>query len=228
MHPPAASLPLCGTRLRLRAVIYDLDGTLIDSREDLADSVNEMLGTLGLPQHEDKAVWGFVGHGAERLVRCSLGPGHEERMPEALELWQQIYQRRLLDKTLPYRGIPELLRLPPRARAVLTNKPGGPARRILAGLGLASAFERVVGGDEMKRKPDPEGLLRLCSELGAQPGEALLIGDSSVDVATGAAAAVPVCAVTWGFGERASLTSASYLCDTPEEVAALLGRLLGR
>lgn len=214
--------------MSLRAVIYDLDGTLIDSREDLADSVNEMLGTMGLPQHADRIVWGFVGNGAERLVRRSLGPAHEERTAEALRLWHQIYDRRLLEKTVPYPGIPELLKLPPRARAVLTNKPGRHARRILAGLGLASAFERVVGGDEMKPKPDPEGLLRLCSELDAQPSEALLVGDSPVDLATGAAAGVPVCAVTWGFGERAALTSASFLCDTPQEVAALFKRLLGR
>jgi len=215
-------------QVRLRAVIYDLDGTLVDSREDLASSVNEMLADLGLPQQEDQRVWSFVGNGAERLVRLSLGPAHESRTAEALRLWQQIYGRRLLEKTRAYPGVAELLRVPPSARAVLTNKPGGPARRILAGLGLASAFQRVVGGDEASRKPDPQGLLRLCGELGAQPGEVLLVGDSAIDVATGAAAGVPVCAVTWGFGERASLTSASYLCDRPEELAKLLGQLTAR
>lgn len=210
----------------LRAVIYDLDGTLIDSRHDISDSVNEMLGALGLPQHEEQIIWAFVGEGAERLVRRSLGPAHEERTAEALGVWSEIYRRRLLDRTRPYDGIPELLRKPPNARAVLTNKPGGPTRRILAGLGLAGAFEHVLGGDEARRKPDPAGLLLLCSKLGVRPDEALLVGDSAIDVATGVNAAVPVCAVTWGFGERASLASATYLCDAPEEVAALFARLV--
>jgi phosphoglycolate phosphatase len=214
----------------VRAAIYDLDGTLVDSRGDLADSVNAMLGTLGLPPRPDETIWTFIGEGADRLVRRSLGPQEEHRFPEALETWRAQYARRLLIKTRPYPGVAGLLRSAPDARGVLTNKPGGFAREILQGLGMLGAFRAVVGGDEAPRKPAPEGLLALCEALGAAPREALLVGDSTVDVATARAAGVRICAVTWGLGARAELQAAApdYLCDTPEEVAGVLARLQPR
>jgi phosphoglycolate phosphatase len=209
----------------LRLVVYDLDGTLIDSRADLADSVNAMLSRMGLPTHEAAVVVGFVGEGAERLIRRSLGPAHEHRYPEAAPIWREEYGVRLLRKTHLYDGIAELLARPPELRTVLTNKPGAFAREIVRGLGLEGRFAQVVGGDERPRKPSPEGLLRMCRELGVDPADTLLVGDSGVDVATGVAARVPVCGVTWGIGERASLTAATYLCDAPAQLSGLLVRL---
>ncbi len=206
----------------IRAVVYDLDGTLVDSRGDLADSVNEMLARLGLPRHQDAVVWSFVGDGAERLIRRALGPAQEHRYAEAAPLWREEYGTRLLRKTRLYPGIAELLQLPPAQRAVLTNKPGGFARTIIEGLGIGPAFAQVVGGDEGARKPDPENLLRICAALEASKEETLLVGDSAVDIATGKAAGVRVCAVSWGFGDRASLVPADFLCDTPGELATLL------
>ncbi len=208
---------------RALGVIYDLDGTLIDSRADLADSVNAMLRRLGLPEREDRVIHGFIGEGVELLIRRSLGPQHEDRSAEAAPIWRDEYAHRLLDKTRLYDGIAELLESPPDNRAVLTNKPGGFAREILRGLGVESRFRAVLGGDEAPRKPAPGGLLRLCAELGITRESALLVGDSAVDVATGKAAGVKVCAVSWGLGERAALASADYLCDTPQAVARLLG-----
>ena len=195
----------------LKAVIYDLDGTLVDSREDLADSVNAMLARLSLPERKPEVIHGFIGEGAERLIRRSLGPRHEARYAEAAPIWREEYGKRLLAKTRLYGGVDALLRIPPEVRGVLTNKPGSFAREILRGLGVESAFRAVVGGDEAPRKPAPDGLLR--------------VGDSAVDLATAKAAGVPVCAVTWGLGERAALASADYLCDTPMEVGELLARL---
>jgi len=209
----------------LQAVVYDLDGTLIDSRDDLADSVNAMLARLGLPQRDAPILHGFIGEGAERLIRRSLGPAHEGRYSEAAPVWREEYGKRLLAKTRLYPGTPELLRHAPTARAVLTNKPGGFAREILAGLRVSDAFRFVVGGDEAPRKPAPDGLLRICRDLGVLPARTLLVGDSAVDLATGKAAGVAVCAVTWGLGERAALATADYLCDTPSELGELLGRL---
>jgi phosphoglycolate phosphatase len=210
---------------RLQAVVYDLDGTLVDSRDDLADSVNAMLARLGLPEREVAVISAFIGEGAERLIRRSLGPAHENRYPEAAPVWREEYGCRLLAKTRLYPGIAALLRRPPPLRAVLTNKPGGFAREILRGLGVNGAFGAVLGGDEAPRKPAPDGLLRICTQLGVAPDRALVVGDSGVDLATGKAAGVPVCAVTWGLGERAALASADYVCGTPSELGELLGRL---
>jgi phosphoglycolate phosphatase len=210
------------------AVIYDLDGTLIDSRGDIGDSVNAMLRTLRLPERDEREIWSFVGEGAERLVRRSLGTANEHRFAEAIESWREEYSRRLLRKTRPYPGIAELLEAPPASRAVLTNKPGDFARQILQGLGLLEKFQGVVGGDEGPKKPDPLGLLRLCAKLGEDPARTLYIGDHTIDIATGAAAGVPVCAVGWGFGDPEILRNArpAHYCATPSDLLRLLARLV--
>jgi phosphoglycolate phosphatase len=211
--------------MKIAGIVYDLDGTLVDSKDDLADSVNAMLARMGLPERDRETIYGFIGEGAERLIRRSLGPEAEARYPDAAPIWREEYARRLLDHTRLYDGIAQALREPPEARAVLTNKPGRFAREILRGLGVLDAFRAVVGGDEAPRKPSPDGLLTLCAALQATARETLLVGDSAVDLNTGRAAGVRVCAVSWGLGARAALAGADYLCDTPSELTALLRRL---
>lgn len=205
----------------VRAVVFDLDGTLIDSRADIADSVNAVLARMGLATLPDALIHGFIGDGAERLIRRALG-AEQERYAEAAPIWREEYARRLLDKTRLYDGIDRLLQSPPSARAVLTNKPGGFARQILQGLGVAQAFAAVRGGDEPPRKPAPDSLLQLCALLGAAPSEALMVGDSPIDLATARAAGVPSCAVLWGLGDAAQLAGADYTVDSPQALARLL------
>jgi len=229
----------------LKLVVYDLDGTLIDSREDIAAAVNGALAAIGMRTLPPARVASFVGEGAELLVRRSLvaalGALESDSRPDeaqtsgldarlvarALEAWHAHYSKQLLVKTRLYAGIDQVLALPPHRRAVLTNKPGRYAREILAGLGVEAAFARVVGGDEGPRKPDPRGLLSLCESLETAPGEALLVGDSRFDVLAGAAAGVPVCAVSWGFAPREELLALrpEHLLDDVGQLSALLPRL---
>jgi phosphoglycolate phosphatase len=214
----------------IKAVIFDLDGTLIDSRRDLVDSVDALLAEVGAPPISGDRVTSFLGEGATRLVSRSLAaarPGLEARTAELMPRWFDLYGARLLRHTVAYPGIDELLRAPPHHRAVLTNKPGRFAREILAGLGLSDQLRAVVGGDEAPRKPDPQGLLRLCADLGAAPAEALLVGDSTVDAQTAANAGVPFCAVLWGLGSERGLRAArpAYVAETASDLSSLLRRL---
>ncbi|HEY7409414.1 MAG TPA: HAD-IA family hydrolase [Vicinamibacteria bacterium] len=211
-----------------RLVVFDLDGTLVDSSQDLAAALNASLRRVApatplLPLSE---VRGMIGDGARQLVarglaRAGLGLSPEEVLPVFLE----EYGVRLLETTRPYEGVAEALdALVPRRLAVLTNKPGDMSRRILDGLGLGGRFFRVLGGGDLgSKKPDPEGLLLLLAEAGAAPGEAVLVGDSAVDVRTAHAAGVRAVGVSYGLGpESLRETPPDLLLDDLRELPAHL------
>jgi phosphoglycolate phosphatase len=190
-----------------RLAVFDLDGTLVDSLDDLHASVNHALRALGLPPRSRAEVHGFVGEGARLLLERAVSP-HVHLLEPALAAWRPHYEAHCLDHTRPYPGVEALLAGSGRALAVHTNKPGEMARKILSGLGLLPRFAAVIGGDEAPRKPDPTGLLELMARVGASPAETIFVGDSRVDVATARAAGVSLVAVTWGFGTRAELAEA--------------------
>ena len=206
-----------------RLAILDLDGTLLDTLDDLAAAVNAALAEVGLPPRAAGEVRGFVGEGARRLLERAVAP-RAELLEPALAAWWRHYEAHCLDATRPYPGIPGVLAGAGRRLAVHTNKPGALARKILAGLGLLDRFAAVVGGDEAPRKPDPAGTLTLVERMGATPASTVFIGDSRVDLMTARAAGIPAVAVTWGFASRAELATAGATrwADRPADLAPWL------
>ncbi|WP_242345748.1 HAD-IA family hydrolase [Anaeromyxobacter terrae] len=206
-----------------RLAILDLDGTLVDSIDDLAASVNHALAALGLPSRGRDEIRGFVGEGARLLLARAIAP-RDELLEPALALWRDHYEAHCLDRTRLYPGLDAALAGAGRALAVHTNKPGAMARKILSGLGVADRFVAIVGGDDAPRKPDPTGSLEIMAEHGAAPGDTVFVGDSRVDVATARAAGVALVAVTWGLGSRAELAAAgatAFVDDAAELVPYL-------
>jgi phosphoglycolate phosphatase len=191
--------------MAIRLVIFDLDGTLIDSRQDLADSVNALLMELGAQPLPLDAVTAMVGEGAAVLVRRALtASGLPEDTPRALERFLAHYDQRLTAHTRPYNGITEALdelRSHGLALALLTNKPQRATMTILERLGLARWFFQVIGGDTAAgRKPDPAGLLSIARLAKAAPFETLMVGDSVTDLLTAHRADSAICLARYGFG----------------------------
>lgn len=222
---------------RVRLLVFDLDGTLIDSRLDLIHSVNAMLRHIGRPELDGDVIASYVGDGAPALVRRALDNTDDEALLRAaLEYFLGYYRQHKLDHTTVYEGIPELLaRLADsqnrfeskgvlRRMAVLSNKPVNPSRDILRALGLGDFFVRVYGGNSFTtKKPDPLGVRTILEETGVAADEALIIGDSSVDVLTGQNAGLWTCGVTYGFAPHTlEDVPPDVLIESPRELGELL------
>jgi phosphoglycolate phosphatase len=201
-----------------RLFLFDLDGTLIDSRDDIAYSLNAALTRLRLTPLPAARVADFVGDGVKKLIQRAL---HEvtgadppsEQIQKAAHYYLQEYEAHLLDSTHLYEGVSTALsRLSWAMFAVVTNKPEGFSRRILAALGIGERFCAIVGGDSIpQRKPDPAPLLEAMSRCGASAAETVMVGDSAIDVRAGKAAGILTCGVTGGFRDRVELEAAG--CD---------------
>jgi phosphoglycolate phosphatase len=221
--------PFCAQRLRL--LIFDLDGTLIDSRLDLIHSVNAMLRHLERPELAGELVASYVGDGAPMLVRRALGDSFDEQLFKgALKYFLEYYRVHKLDYTQLYSGIKDALasirtRNPDLQMAVLSNKPVLPSRAIVAALGLGGFFAQVYGGNSFEsKKPDPFGARQLLRDTGATADQSIMIGDSSVDVLTGRNAGLWTCGVTYGFAPHSfAVAPPDVLVDSPQDLAALLG-----
>jgi len=210
----------------IRALIFDLDGTLIDSQRDLIHSVNAMLLEMGREQLHEDTISGYIGHGAPQLIGRALGEGASaEERERGLKFFLGYYEDHKMDTTCAYPGVPEALeQLAVFPMAVLTNKPVRVSRRILDALGLAKYFRAVYGGNSFEtKKPDPLGAQTILRELGAAPRQAVLIGDSEVDVQTARNAGTLAAAVNYGFGthDRAAYPADMYL-DRLTDLPALL------
>jgi phosphoglycolate phosphatase len=196
----------------VRALIFDLDGTLIDSKLDLAHSVNAMLEHMKRAPLAHEKIYSYVGNGAPVLVRRALGEGEtggvsEEEANAGLAHFLSYYRAHMLDNTVPYPGVREGLRLLEKhPMAVLTNKPVNFSRAILDGLGLLRYFRFVYGGNSFdKKKPHPMGTETLLRDLKVEPREAMIVGDSDVDVRTARNAGTWACGVSYGLGAEGML-----------------------
>jgi phosphoglycolate phosphatase len=191
------------TRHGLRLLIFDLDGTLIDSETDLALSVNATRERLGLAPLPTPVIASYVGKGVAILVRRALQDEvPEDQIDTSIAFFKEHYRHHMLDHTVAYPGVLEALdALRSRTLAVLTNKPVKFTRGILDGLGMLSRFSFVYGGDSFDRKkPEPVGVFQIMQDAGRTPDETLVVGDSDVDVQTARNAGVWSCGVTYGIG----------------------------
>jgi phosphoglycolate phosphatase len=214
----------------LRLLVFDLDGTLIDSAQDLCNSVNAALAHCGHEPLPDPEIAGYVGNGAPMLMRRSLASSKkialdqvdEELQKTAYAFFLDYYREHKLDFTYAYEGVLEALKAlrdlhdapggVARTMAVLTNKPVRPARGICEGLGMANYFLHIYGGDSFPvKKPDPLGLRSLMEEVGARPEETVMVGDSKVDVQTARNAGAWSLGCAFGFGPQ-------NLMDSPPDV----------
>ncbi len=215
---------------QIKLVIFDLDGTLIDSRLDLIQSVNATLRHLSRPELPGDLIASFVGDGAPMLVRRALGDPSEALLREAIEFFLAYYRQHKLDHTTVYDGIHAALDAiaaltPRRTLAVLSNKPVAPSRAICEDLGLKPFFAQVYGGNSFPtKKPDPQGALALLEETGSRPEEAMIVGDSAIDILTGRNANLWTCGVTYGFAPHTLATAPpDVLVDAPRELVGLFG-----
>src|ERR1039458_2719559 len=219
---------------RVRLLVFDLDGPLIDSRLDLIHSVDAMLRHIGRPELDGDIIASYVGDGAPALVRRALGDtdtDNEALFREAMEYFLGYYRLHKLDHTTVYEGIPEVLASlansshgVPRQMAVLSNKPVNPSRLIVQALGLGDFFVCVYGGNSFTtKKPDPLGMRTILQETGVAADETLMIGDSGIDILTGRNAGLWTCGVTYGFAPHTlEEVPPDVLVETPRELGELL------
>lgn len=210
---------------RIKLIIFDLDGTIIDSLDDLTDATNHMLSEMHKGMLSRSDVRKLVGQGARRLVERALPGISLCDIERALGYFLSFNDDHIVDKTRPYPDVPETLtslKVAGCRLAVISNKNASLCRKVIDTLGLKEFFETVIGADTMPfRKPSPEPILKLLRDFGVNPGEAVIIGDSINDVAAGKAAGVMTVGCTYGYGEKSEVEDADYLVGAFAEILDL-------
>ncbi|HUR36209.1 MAG TPA: HAD-IA family hydrolase [Terriglobales bacterium] len=223
---------------KLKLLIFDLDGTLVDSRQDLANSINAMLRNYHRPELPADVIASFIGDGAPTLVRRSLGfiddhdlaPKEEEFIEDALVYFLEYYRDHKLDYTYVYDGVIDALTTIAAGAGpvmtVLSNKPVNPSRAIVNALGLGRFFKVVYGGNSFEtKKPDPLGVKVLLQEMGVSAEQAVIIGDSDIDMLTGKNAGIWSVGVTYGLSpETLVKTPGDVMVDSPREWVGVFGK----
>ena len=215
--------------MKFKAVIFDLDGTLVDTLDDLTDSVNHGLGRFSLPKQSTESIRLKVGDGTATMVGRCLPDDRQDLLEEVLPQVVAYYGEHFCDKSRPYAGVVEMLVALKRRQlclAVLSNKPERFTRLVVERLFAAGQFDEVAGHrDGVPLKPDPSSALALADQLGTRPGEIAYVGDSDTDMLTARAAGMYAVGVTWGFRDRDVLVAAGseVLIDEPGELPGVLG-----
>ncbi|MBV8972040.1 MAG: phosphoglycolate phosphatase [Sphingomonadaceae bacterium] len=214
-------------------IVFDLDGTLVDSAADLTAALNAALRDADRPEVDPATVRHLVGHGARALIERGLalsGGGGEAEVARALPVFLDHYAGHIADATLPYPGCEAALDALAAAGArlaICTNKPVALSRALVAALGWTDRFAANLGGDSLAvRKPDPEHLRATIAASGGEPASSVFVGDTAVDVATARAAGVPVVACRFGFGEAAALDRADAVIDRFSDLPAAIAGLV--
>lgn len=215
----------------IRAVLFDLDGTLADSLSDIGGAVNEVLAARGLPIHPIPAYLQFIGEGAEELIARALPPDRPDLVQPALADYRKAYPARLTRETRLYPGVPEMLDgVVERglAMAVLSNKPDASTRALSEALLSRWPF-RIVFGERagIPRKPDPSAALEIARQLGVPPGQCAFVGDTAIDMQTAVAAGMHGVGVLWGFRSRQELeaSGARVVLADPRHLSQAIARI---
>ena len=214
--------------MKIEAVLFDLDGTLLNTLDDIADSANFALEQFGWPTHSVDAYRYFVGNGVDNLMR-TIVPGGEAREPETLLSLKKVYLERYgahsLDKTRPYEGVPEMiaeLKNMSLKLAVASNKPDADSKFTMSRTFAEGAFDIVAGGKSgVPLKPDPAIVHNILAALGVTPAKALFVGDTNVDLATAKNAECRSVGVLWGFRPD-EVSKADFIISHPSELIELI------
>ncbi|MGR3317417.1 MAG: HAD family hydrolase [Candidatus Anammoxibacter sp.] len=196
--------------MQLDLIIFDLDGTLINSKDDIANAVNHMLTELGLNRIENKIIYSYVGKGVPKLVERSLTEKHLDKFDEAVSLFKKYYAEHLLDITTLYPNVKDILNhFRNKKKAVVTNKDQSYSLPILKELGIFNCFDKLLYGDSVaNKKPHPEAIYTVIKELEVGKNRSLMVGDTNADITAGKNAKIHTCGLTYGFGSKEELQTA--------------------
>tara|TARA_B100000686_G_scaffold354817_1_gene467425 strand:+ start:2866 stop:3516 length:651 start_codon:yes stop_codon:yes gene_type:complete len=209
---------------KIELIVYDFDGTLFDTRSDIAHSVNLSLIELGLPEHPPETIFGFIGDGVISLMDRAVYGSDYKDLNRAVETFSKIYAENLVIDTVPFPNCIETVgQLASKKQAIHSNKPEQFVRDILKRFDFIQPFQTIVGGDTLeRRKPDPEGLLHILHQAETSAKNALMVGDSAIDIETAKRAGVRSCGVVYNVGGRETVSKADHVINDMKNLPGIV------